>query len=1300
MFSVVSAVEWDNYYTYDPVTRSAYVWNGLTPWDPHIATLRLNTPLNMQVAPGYNYVFEIDLWGSVEYEDFIDHIYIHDKDDAFNEVTKTIDFKFFDGYDIQYKDVYSCKEWGNHANGTYMCLDFGVTGSREVKTAIWTDLTVDDLVENTHLVIRGYTDVVLGENMEWYIDVFGSGDDTGHGTKGIKEWAGWNASFFTDMEAYYQLNLTSGSVIDIFAGLDGTTEDNGGTPIARGIPGIINNSFDFERSGANRVDLGNVLDFNMQSEAFSLTTWLMFEATGNTQNIFSKQDAGSPFTGYSLSYDASNRIVFEACGTSGDCLTSRNTEVLNTGEWYYITVTYDGSGDPTGVTFYVNSTALAGNQNFDFLTSSSANSIEANIAGRDGGTNTFDGLLDEIGIWSRELNQSEVNFLFGNGTGQIYNFTVSAPGDPSITFNSPASTNFTTAPQTLSFNFTASDPANLTNVQLFVNGFVNQSNATGINNSNYIFNLTLGDGVYEVFGRVTNDLGGTADTETRTYIIDSLAPVVNITSPANGTLAVEPQENLTVNWTIVDTSLDACWYTFQDIPQLSLDDGDSLNSTTAQTVVSGWVLVTDNTSQVWNYQVNDAFGGSMFIRVQEEVNIGNVDSNFQTLGQASGVQNATMAVNGNGYHYFEVRHVPFGGSLGVADLFRAIGPEVNATNQAVLNNCSLNFTNITYPSNNPTLQTFTLFANDTIGNVALDSITFVKASSNITLNITSPPAVFVSLVPGQNIDLDWNITSPVALDTCFYDYNGTNTTVTCGLNTTTFVYVEGLNEISFFVNDTFGSSASQTVNWTVAINQTGEFFVNETVEGVSNLFWVSIQTNESITSGTLVYNGTEFAGIITETSTNNYNISHNLIAPSVDNDTNFTFNWEINLSSGLTGTLATNTQLVLSISLDDCSVFNFTILNISLFEERSRLALFGTIELVIDVLDTVNFESVQELSGEFIGVNQTLVCSSGNLSGQDLVYSAEIKYFATGFESELYFIQRSPFEEVDNVELFDLNTSFSTEFLVEYENENFVIVPGAVIQLQRRYLPDNVFRVVEAPLTSDQGTAILHIDLDSNLYKATIVKDGVVLDIFENLVFACQNELSGECTQNLRGSIDPNNEVNIETSNDFAYSITSGPDTVTTTFSVPSGTTSSVNLLLQQVDGFGNVSLCNKTVVSSAGAIVCPFQNQTITDSYLFLTLNKNGEPQAQTSFYIRPSGNLDFLETNFLLVFIFLLSIAGMAITSPEWVVVNGIMVMMISGALYLLNGLNFVMGLGTLMWLVIAAAILIYKMAQQEDR
>ena len=63
-------------------------------------------------------------------------------------------------------------------------------------------------------------------------------------------------------------------------------------------------------------------------------------------------------------------------------------------------------------------------------------------------------------------------------------------------------------------------------------------------------------------------------------------------------------------------------------------------------------------------------------------------------------------------------------------------------------------------------------------------------------------------------------------------------------------------------------------------------------------------------------------------------------------------------------------------------------------------------------------------------------------------------------------------------------------------------------------------------------------------------------------------------------------------------------------------------------------------------------------------------------------------------------MSLVGMALTSPEFMAVNALITLFISSMLFLVSGLNFVEGLGLMMWLVIAVGILIVKLAKQEDR
>jgi hypothetical protein len=212
-----------------------------------------------------------------------------------------------------------------------------------------------------------------------------------------------------------------------------------------------------------------------------------------------------------------------------------------------------------------------------------------------------------------------------------------------------------------------------------------------------------------------------------------------------------------------------------------------------------------------------------------------------------------------------------------------------------------------------------------------------------------------------------------------------------------------------------------------------------------------------------------------------------------------------------------------------------------------------------------------------------------------LAYSAEIKYNSDGYAPEFYHIQRANFGSGTTVlGLYDLNLNDTTEFKIIYQDDNYNFVDDAIIQLQRKYISEDTYRIVEAPLTSNDGIAVLHIDLNTNKYRITVVKNGEVLDEFDNIVFKCDSVLTGECTQKLLGSINPQNDINYIISRDFAFTdpvLSSG--VLQTTFSVPSGSPSLVSISMTQKDLFGNSTLCNRSITSSAGSLECNYNTTT-----------------------------------------------------------------------------------------------------------
>jgi len=476
----------------------------------------------------------------------------------------------------------------------------------------------------------------------------------------------------------------------------------------------------------------------------------------------------------------------------------------------------------------------------------------------------------------------------------------------------------------------------------------------------------------------------------------------------------------------------------------------------------------------------------------------------------------------------------------------------------------------------------------------------------------------------------------------------------------------------------------------------------QTLSGTLENFSISIDILEgySLEDAIFVYNGSSETPSIIAEGDNRYLLVSDYPIPIVSANENLTFYWNLEFDNETINT-DERTQEVYAISLDTCGVYTNKLFNISLFDEKTTTPLLGDIEIIFNVLNRPDYTIIKTINFSVSNMSSTEICSGLNLSGENLAYSTEIRYTSEGYSSEFYNIQRQNLpSSTSMINLYLLNLTDSTEFKIIYQDSTFNFVEGAIIQLQRKYLGEDLYRVVEAPITSSDGTSILHIDLDSVKYRITVVKNGVVLDEFENLVFKCQSELTGECEQKLLGEIDPQNERELSDVLDFYYSepVLSN-NTITVSFSIPSGNPASVRLILEQKDEYSNKTLCNTSITSSAGLISCDY-SESLGRSYIDLFLYKDGEPMAIKTYIIDGDSSLDWLNNNYIFVIVILFSLVGMALSSPEWIIINGVITMLFSGALFLLNGLDFAMGLGSLVWLVISSIILISKISKQEDR
>jgi len=158
---------------------------------------------------------------------------------------------------------------------------------------------------------------------------------------------------------------------------------------------------------------GNVLGYEY-NQAFSLSAWV--KTTDTNASLMSKWQSGAP-AGYLFQLNSASLLfgMVNVWSTDGFWVTAPCSP--SDGSWHHVAVTYSGSGDSSGVQFYLDSVLLTKNApSFDNLVSSVVNTVEFRLA-RDvsGADAPFAGAMDEVAVYNKELSPTEAIWLYNFG---------------------------------------------------------------------------------------------------------------------------------------------------------------------------------------------------------------------------------------------------------------------------------------------------------------------------------------------------------------------------------------------------------------------------------------------------------------------------------------------------------------------------------------------------------------------------------------------------------------------------------------------------------------------------------------------------------------------------------------------------------------------------------------------------------------------------------------------------------------------------------------------------------------------
>jgi len=461
-----------------------------------------------------------------------------------------------------------------------------------------------------------------------------------------------------------------------------------------------------------------------------------------------------------------------------------------------------------------------------------------------------------------------------------------------------------------------------------------------------------------------------------------------------------------------------------------------------------------------------------------------------------------------------------------------------------------------------------------------------------TITITSPDESNDYGYLNKSIDLNWT-TEDVNLDACWYNYNGTNITVTCGDNHTTInLTTGGVNQnFTFYVNDTFGNENSTFYEWGYSIFETNRSYPIDPLQSSLNDYQLNITSDGTETPfAYLVYNGTAY--LSDSSNTGNDYIFSNSIYSNVPG--NISFYWYINYD-GSAITLRTSYHNVITLSED---LFNVSTicgdLDVAMFwdfnNEINRTELESA-SIYYNFKFGVDNNTASLISGELTNINNFSLCINSSLYNNYNIGYGEIQYEKSGYSDRRWHVfenTRATNNTVNNT-LYLLPSGSSTSFLIEARDNALAPFVNKYISLLRWYPEIDEYQIVEMGKTDDKGQTITKVEIEDVDYRIGLYeRTGNLIYLASPIRMIC---IESPCTYILN--------VPDETSEDFENllgvdsSLTFAGGAFKYTYNDPSQETSLMQLDVYKVTGTAKTLICTDNATAYTGVLICNVSTST-----------------------------------------------------------------------------------------------------------
>lgn len=574
-----------------------------------------------------------------------------------------------------------------------------------------------------------------------------------------------------------------------------------------------------------------------------------------------------------------------------------------------------------------------------------------------------------------------------------------------------------------------------------------------------------------------------------------------------------------------------------------------------------------------------------------------------------------------------------------------------------------------------------------------------------TLELFSPLTNYTTLTLPINVTLNFSA-SDESLGSCWYNLDsGTNTTFTCNTTRTINVTTSGAHSINYYANDTLGNLATGTAPFYVYYITRNATATNPITEGglSSHSFYLNMTdiTNFNATAE-LYWNGTSYGlGTKTTLSDDSLRFDKNLIVPSI-NGTSVNWTWVYNISGNpnVTNYNLTGSQTYIKVNITECGAGTYQILNYTLYDQETR-ALGSTANASIEVDLTLTSQANDSLSWQYHATKTSatsfLIClPSGALNNSAYNLDSTSKYSYQDHVIQYHYIENFNLTNSSipqTIRLYPLATAKSTSFLVNYQDENYIYVENAVIDVWRRYIGDGVFFSVEHGKTDASGQTRLHLVTEDIIYKFLVWQDGELVYTSPEYLALCQ---ATPCQINLRQSTEETDGLSERDNLVYDYDFNKTTRTASFIFATKDNTQTEINMTILSSNQYANETACTTTLTTSGGQIDCVIPTAFTNTSYQTI-IYQDGEYFGTAFDSLAPNSMEIFGYTGLILTAISYLMLALMGISSGIATIVFGIIGLVFMGLIQIFESGSVLGMTSAILWLIVAGIIIIIKITKR---